>query len=85
MHSTQYVLFRRLAYRVLLVIGKNDHVLPLVAKVLVQECRHVFDVVDASPQLPSLSKVVYSYQKRLSSPRGVRVLESIILWSTTSK
>ena len=47
-HGTQYVLFRRLAHRILLVICKDNHVLPCVAKIAVEVCRHIFDVIDAA-------------------------------------
>ena len=47
-HGTQDVLFRRLAHRVLLVICKDDHILPRVAKVAVEVCRHILDVIDTA-------------------------------------
>ena len=47
-HGTQYVLFRRLAHGILLVIRKDDHILPRVAKVAVQVCRHILDVIDTT-------------------------------------
>lgn len=47
-HGTQYVLFRRLAHRILLVICKDDHILPRVAKIAVEICRHILDVIDTA-------------------------------------
>lgn len=62
MHGTQYILFRRLAHRILLIIREDDHILPGVAKVAVEVCRHILDVIDTTSELPSLSEVVDSYQ-----------------------
>ena len=47
-HGTQYVLFRRLTHRILLVICKDDHILPRVSKVAVEICRHILDVIDTA-------------------------------------
>ena len=79
-HGAEDILLRRLAHRVLQVVGEDDHVLALVAKVLKQVRRHVLDVVDATPQLPALPEVVDPDQQRLAPARAVRVLEGIALW-----
>lgn len=84
-HCAQDVLLRRLADGVLLVVCQDDHVVPLVAVCLVQERGHVLHVVDASPQLPSLSEVVYANQQRLSPAGAVRVLERVLLRSAASE
>lgn len=48
MHGAKDVLLAGLAHGILLVVGKNHHVLTLVAKVLGKIGSHVADVVDAS-------------------------------------
>jgi hypothetical protein len=84
-HRTQDVLLRRLTDGVLLVVCEDDHILPLVPIRLVQERRHVLDVVDASSELSPLPEIVDTNQEGLSSPRAVRVLEGVVLRSTTSE
>lgn len=79
MHGSQYVLLRGLAHWVLLVVGEDDHVLALVAKLLDQVGRHVPDVVDAPPQLASLAKVVDADQQGLPPAVALRVLEGVAL------
>lgn len=61
-HSTQDIHLSRLAHRILLVIGKDDHVLPSIAKALVQIGGHILNIVDTATQLALLSKVVDSDQ-----------------------
>jgi hypothetical protein len=46
----------------LLVIGENNHVLPPIPVSLMEESRHVSDVVDASAELIRLSDIVDSDQ-----------------------
>lgn len=70
-HRSQDVLLRRLTHWILLVIGENHHILTSIPEVLVQVGRHVLDIVDASSQLPSLTKVVDSNQKSLPSAATV--------------
>jgi hypothetical protein len=61
----------------LLVIGQDDHVLALVAKVLVQVAAHVLDVVDAASQLALLAKVVDSNEQGFPSAGTVGVLKGV--------
>jgi hypothetical protein len=75
MHGPQDVLFRRLAHGVLLVIGENHHVLPLVAEVLHEVSRHVPDIVDTSPELTALVEIVDANQQCFPASRALRVLE----------
>ena len=77
-HGAQDILLGRLAHRVLQVVGQDDHILALVAEVLVQVRRHVLDVVDAAPQLSALPEVVDPDQQRLAATRAVRVLEGVV-------
>jgi hypothetical protein len=84
-HRAQDILLRRLANGVLLIVGQDDHVVPLVSIRLVQERGHVLHVVDASPQLAPLSEVVYADQQRLSAAGAVRVLERVLLRSAASE
>lgn len=67
MHRSQYVLFRRLAHRILLIIRQDNHVLSGVSEVAIEVCRHVLHVVDAASQLPPLTKVVDTDQQSLPS------------------
>jgi len=60
-HSSENVLLRWLAHGVLLIVGKDDHILPFIAKVLNEIGGHVPDIVDASPKLSTLTKVVDAY------------------------
>ncbi len=84
-HRSQDILLRRLAHRVLLIIGKYDHVVPLVTKIVVQECRHVFNIIYATTQLSPLPKIVDSNQQRLPPSPTIRILVSIVLGCTTTK
>lgn len=61
-HRAENVLLCRLTHGILLVVCQDDHVLPLVSKILRQVCCHVADVVDAPTKLPALAKVVDSDQ-----------------------
>lgn len=79
MHGTEDVLLRGLAHGVLLVVGENDHIFPLVAKLLHQVGRHVSDVVDAPSQLASLAKVVDANEQRFSSASAVGVSKRVAL------
>ena len=84
-HGAEDVLFRRLAHRVLLIVGEKNHILSGVPKVRVEIGRHVLDIVDTTSELTSLTKVVYADEKRFASTRAVGVLEAIPLRSTTAK
>lgn len=78
MHGAQDVLLGRLAHGVLLVICEQDHVLPLVAKVLDQVRGHVADVIDAASQLAALAKVVDADEQGLPAAVALGVLEGIV-------
>jgi hypothetical protein len=84
-HSAQYIRFRRLAHWVLLVICQDHHVLSLVSKVAVQICRHVLHIVDASPQLSPLPKVVDTDEESLPPAVTRRVLERVTAWCSVSE
>lgn len=85
MHGAQDVLLGGLAHGVLLVVGKEDHVLPLVAKVLDQVRGHVAHVIDAAPQLAALAKVVDTDEEGLPAPVTLRVLERIVAGGAGAK
>ena len=77
MHCTQDVRLRRLTHGVLLIVGQDDHVLTLVAKMSVEICRHILHIVDTAPQLSPLTKVVDADKKSLSPAIASRVLERV--------
>jgi hypothetical protein len=77
-HGAQDVGLGRLAHGVLLVVGQDDHVLALVAKVRVQVAAHVLDVVDAAAQLALLAEVVDADQQGFPAAGAVGVLEGVI-------
>ena len=85
MHSPQNVLFRRLAHGVLLIVGQDHHVFTGVSEIAVQVTRHVFHIVDASSQLPFLSKVVDTDQQGLTPACTARVLEIVTLRCALAK
>ena len=60
-HTSQNVLLYRLAHRAMLIVGKDDHIFPFIAKVLDEIGRHVPNIANASPKLPALTKVVDAY------------------------
>lgn len=60
-HGSDHVGLGWLAHRVLLVIGQDDHVFPAVPIHFVQEDGHLRHVVDTSPKLIGLAKVVDAY------------------------
>lgn len=80
MHGSKDVLLRRYAHLPLLVVGQDDHVLAPISKVFNEVGSHVPDIVDASPQLAPLAKVVDSDKKSFPSARAFRILICIALW-----
>lgn len=74
-HGAQDVLFGRLAHWVLLVIGQGDHVFALITKGLHEVVGHVLNIVDATPELALLAKVIDSDQESLAFAGTVGVLE----------
>ena len=46
MHRTKDIRLGRLTHWILLIIRQNNHIFPRIAKIPIQVCRHVFDVVD---------------------------------------
>jgi hypothetical protein len=62
MHCTQYIRLSWNAQGILLVVGENNHVLPPIPVPLMEESRHVSDIVDASAKLIRLSEIVDSDQ-----------------------
>ena len=85
MHSSEDVLLRRLAHWVLLIVCKNDHILPFVAKILDEIARHVSDIVNATSELSALSEVVDADQERFTPTRTLRVLKGVILRGAISE
>ena len=74
-HGTQNILLCGLTDWTLLVVRQDDHVFPLVPKVLNQVGRHVAHVIDAPSELATLAKVIDADQKRLAATCAVRILE----------
>lgn len=58
MHRPHNVCFSRLAHRILLIVGQEDHVFALVSEMAVEIPAHVLHIIDAAPQLTLLSKIV---------------------------
>lgn len=85
MHCPQYVLLRRLAHRILLIIGQDDHVLSRIAEIAIEVCRHVLHIVDASSQLSSLPEVIDANQQSFPSSSTIGVLESVSLRCATTE
>ena len=79
MHSSNNVYLGRLRHGILLIVCEDDHVFPSIAKVAIEIRGHVLYVIDATPQLPSLAKVVDANQESLSSSSAVGVLEAVSL------
>lgn len=79
MHGPQYVLLGRLAHRILLVIGENNHILALVVEVLDEVARHVPNIVDAAPELTALTEIVDTDKQGFSPARTGTVFEGIAL------
>ena len=77
MHRSQYVLLCRLAHGILLIIGQDDHVLSRITEIAVKVGRHVFHVVDASPQLSSLPEVIDANEQSLPSSGTIGVLVTV--------
>jgi uncharacterized membrane protein len=76
-HCPQDIRLRRLAHRVLLVVGQSDHVLPLVSEEFVQIRAHVLHIVDATPELTPLAEVVDTNEQRFPATITCRVLERV--------
>lgn len=84
-HCSQNVGFCRLAHGVLLVVGKENHVLPLVVEVGIQVCAHVLYVVDATSELSALAKVVDTNEQCFPASVASRVLERIATGGAVAK
>lgn len=78
MHGGQDILFGGLTLGVLLVVHQSNHIARVVAESLLQEPRHVLDIVDATSQLPPLTDVVYTDKQCFAFPRAVTVRKRII-------
>lgn len=76
-HRSEYVGFCRLAHWVLLVVGEQYHIFPLITEVFAEIIRHVLDVVNTPPQLSFLAEIVDADQECLPPTGTVRVLESV--------
>lgn len=61
-HCSQYIRLGRNAQWIFLVVGQNNHVLPPIPVSLMEESRHVSNIVDASAKLIRLSDIVDSNQ-----------------------
>ena len=85
MHRAQNICFGGLTHGVLLVIGQNNHVLPRIAEVSIEVCRHVFDVVDTASELSPLAEVVDTDQKSFAPSRAVGVLKAVTLRSAVAE
>ena len=85
MHGSQNILLRGLAHWILLIVGENHHVFSLVAKVIVQIGGHIFDIVDASSQLPSLPEIVDPDEQGFTATCASRVLKVVSLGSAGSE
>lgn len=85
MHSLNNILLCRLTPRTLLIIRQNNHIFTLVLEPLMQESRHVLDIIDAPSQLSSLTKVIDTDQERLALPRTRAILVPNLRRSRHSK
>lgn len=79
LHSLDDVLLCRAHNGVLLVVGQENHVFPLVAIALDEEVGKVLDIVDTSAQFAFFANVVDSDQQSLAFTRAVGVLEGIAI------
>lgn len=68
LHGPNNIRLGRHTLRVLLIISQNHHVLSAIALALVQERRHVRDIIDTPLQLVRLAKVVDPDQESLPPP-----------------
>lgn len=84
-HGTQDVVSGGLTDRVLLVVGQDNHILPLVAVSFSQEGRDVLNIVQAAAQLAVLTEVVDANEQRLSLAGTSRVLEAIAFRGTVAE
>lgn len=84
-HGAEDIGLGRLAHGVLLVIREEDHIFAGISEVLIEICRHVLNIVNASSQLTLLAEIVDSNQQCLSLTSTARVLEVVTLWSAVSE
>ena len=68
-----------------MVVCKDDHVLPLVAKVFHKVCGHVSDVVDAAAELAALAKIIDADEQGFSAASALRVLEVVAVGCSLAK
>ena len=79
MHGSDNIGFCRMTHRILCVVCQANHILSLVMKMLIQVCRHVANVVDAAPQLATLTEVIDPDKQRFPGAGTCRVLELVAL------
>ena len=85
MHCSQNIRFCRLAHGILLIVGKEHHIFPGVAEVLIKIRRHILDIVNTSTKLSLLTKIVDSDQQRFPLSCAARILEVVALGCTMAK
>ena len=68
MHGSQDILLGGLTLGMLLVVRQGHHITWVVGEPLLQEPRHVLDIVDAAAQLSPLTDVVDTDKQRLALP-----------------
>ena len=85
MHGTKDIRFCWLAHWVLLVISQDDHVFSRIAKVAVEVCRHVLDIVDTPSKLTPLTEIVDTNEQCFASARAIGILEGVTLRGAVAK
>lgn len=78
LHRTHHIGLGRHTHGILLVIRKNDHILASIAMLLMQERRHIGNIVDAAFQLVGLTDVVDSDKQGAASTGTGGVLEMVV-------
>lgn len=85
LHRAHDIRLRRHAHGIFLVVRQNNHVLPPIAEFLVQEVRHVRDIIDAAAQGVRLSEIVDADEQRFPTTRAGGVLEAVIRRGAAAK
>ena len=78
LHRPENIRLGRNTHRILLIIRKNHHILAPIPELVVQEDRHVGDIVDAPAQLVRLAGVVDADEKGATTACACRVLEVVV-------
>lgn len=77
MHGAKDIGLGRHAHGIMLIISQNHHILSPIAIHLIEENRHLRDIVDAAFQLIGLPEIVDTNQQRFPPSGAIGIAELV--------